>query len=135
MTLVLVSEAMETHFPLRFTLELVFTDSENINNTNDLAETNAIIDNIATDLLKQENIVETPNIHPNTLWDLELEKENKDALKGKLLGISLTSRFFSVLTAHLSIFSSAFPVQKRSESKKRNVEDVVVAANCPSTCR
>lgn len=55
------------------------------NNTNDLAETNAIIDNIATDLLKQKNIVETPNMHPNTLWDLELEKENKDAIKGKRL--------------------------------------------------
>lgn len=48
-----------------------------------MAETDAIIDNIATDLLKRENIVEPPEKHSNTLWDLELEKENKDAIKGK----------------------------------------------------
>lgn len=72
----------ESHSNFVFQL---FSDTDSINNTNDLAETNAIIDNIATDLLKQRNIVETPNMHPNTLWDLELEKENKDAIKGRLI--------------------------------------------------
>lgn len=65
-------------------VNIILADAESINNTSDSAETNAIIDNIATDLLKQENIVETPNMHSNTLWDLELEKEHKDAIKGKI---------------------------------------------------
>lgn len=93
------------------------TDTESINNTNDSSETNAIIDTIATDLLKQKNIVETPNMHPNTLWDLELEKENKDAIKGKNCPcIRITS---AIHPKCIFFFSAHTPEAKRIEEDKR----------------
>lgn len=79
-------------------MNIILADTESINNTSDSAETNAIIDNIAADLLKQKNIVETPNMHSNTLWDLELEKEHKDAIKGKIFQLITDLTRFNLIS-------------------------------------